>query len=98
MSLSSKVIRPMPLRTRVGATWETIPPAPTHKTLLLEKTSWSNPEIFRWRSSAPGIALPRSLIDVLEQVNAGRIGFHSLTVDFQFKVLIEPHEPDVSVA
>src|ERR1035437_3738303 len=73
------------------------PPAPMHNTRLFEKTSWSNPGILLWRSSAPGIPTPRKLIDVLDTVNAGCIIFHSFPVDFNFKVLIEPYEPHEAV-
>src|ERR1700694_4299061 len=96
MSSSSKVIRPMPLRTSVGAIWEMIPPAPMHNTLDAENTCWSKPGILFCRSSAPGIAFPTSLIEVGESVNAGRIVFHS--VDFYFKILIQPDEPHEAIA
>src|SRR5260370_29216895 len=97
MSSSRSEIRPMPFRTRVGAIWELIPPAPIHSTRLFENPSWSNPEIPFCRSSAPGTALPRSLIDVLEPVNAGCIGFHSFPIDFEFNVFVEPLEPHVPI-
>src|SRR5438128_2078051 len=97
MSSSSNVTRPIPLRTSVGAIWEMIPPAPIHSTLLFEKISWSKPGIFRCRSSAPGIAFPRSLIDVLDPVNTGGMVFHSFSVDFKLEVLIEPHESHIAV-
>src|ERR1039458_1092754 len=91
-------MRPMPLRTSVGAICETIPPAPIHSTLLLEKTAWSKPGIFCWRSSAPAMALPRSLSEVCETVDAGCMVFHSFPVDFDLQVLVQPHEADEAVA
>ena len=92
-------MRPMPLRASVGAICEMIPPAPTHSTLLFEKTSWSKPGIFLCRSSAPGIAFPRKLIiEVCETVNAGRMIFNSFPIDFDFKVLVQPHEAHEAVA
>src|ERR1017187_717315 len=91
-------MRPMPLRTSVGAICETIPPAPIHSTLLLEKTAWSNLGIFCWRSSAPAMALPRSLSEVCETVDAGCMVFHSFPVDFDFQVLVQSHEADEPVA
>src|SRR5258706_6643048 len=91
-------MRPKPLRTSVGAICDVIPPAPMQRTWLREKAAWSNPEIFRCRSSAPGIAWPRRLIDVGEAVNAGRMIFDSFPVDFDFEVLVHSHEPDETVA
>src|SRR5260370_33396638 len=91
-------MRPMPLRTRVGAIWEMIPPAPTHSTLLREKISWSKPGILLWRSSAPGIAFPRKLIEVFETVNAGCMILYSFPIDFDFKILIHPDEPHIAIA
>src|ERR1039457_5449423 len=91
-------MRPMPLRTSVGAICETIPPAPMHNTPLLEKIAWSNPGIFCWRSSAPAMALPRSLSEVCETVDAGCMVFHSFPVDFEFQVLVQAHEADEPVA
>src|ERR1700693_3976303 len=92
------MIPPTPFLTSVGAICEMSPPAPTQRTRLLAKISWSKPGIFPWRSSAPGIAFPRSLIDVLETVNAGCMILHSFPVNFDFKVLIEPHEAHEAVA
>src|SRR5260370_17536199 len=97
MSGSSRVIRPTPLRTRVGAMWEIIPPAPTHSTEALENVAWSNPGMSRCRSSAPAMALPTSLIEVFETVDARRMWFHSLSVDFNINVLIHADEPDEPV-
>src|SRR2546425_5473304 len=97
MSRSSTVMRPMPLRTSVGAIWEIRPPAPTQTTLAFENASWSNPGIFFWRSSAPGIGLPTSLIEVCETVNACCTFFHSTTVNFDFQIVIQPDEPDKAV-
>src|ERR1017187_8168810 len=91
-------MQPMPLRTSVGAICEMIPPAPIHSTLALEKTAWSKPGIFCWRSSAPAMALPRSLSEVCETVDAGCMVFHSFPVDFDLQVLVQPHEADEAVA
>src|SRR5258706_2055338 len=88
----------MPFPTNLGTICEMIPPAPMHTTLLKEKISWSKPKILRCRSSAPGIAVPRSLIGVLEPVNAGCIALHSFSVDLNFKVLIHPDEAHIAVA
>src|SRR5579872_7022933 len=87
----------MPFRTSVGAICETIPPAPMHRTWLRENISWSNPGILRWRSSAPGIAVPCNSIEVVEPINAGRIGLDSFSVDFKVKLLIEPNESNKPV-
>src|SRR5262245_1491595 len=87
----------MPLRTRVGAIWEMIPPAPMHSTLLFEKMSWSNPGIFTCRSVAPGTGFPCSLIDVLEAVNAGRMTLHSFPIDFKLEVLVQADKPHIAV-
>src|ERR1035437_4724083 len=82
-------MRPMPLRTRVGAMCEMRPPAPIHSTLLLEKISWSKPASLRWRSSAPATAFPRSLIEVCETVDARCMFFSSFPVDFDFQALLK---------
>src|ERR1039457_6279617 len=74
------------------------PPAPIHSTLLLEKTSWSNPAILRWRSSAPATAFPRSLIEVCETVDARCMFFSSFPVDLDFQVVVQPHEAHKAVA
>src|ERR1039458_9357357 len=97
MSSSRSVMRPMPLRTRVGAMCEMRPPAPIHSTLLLEKISWSKPAILRWRSSAPAIALPRNLIEVCETVDSRCMLFSSFPVDFDFQVVVQPHETHKAV-
>src|SRR5437870_3905659 len=78
--------------------WEISPPAPIHNTPVFENTVWSKPAILLWRSSAPGTGLPRSLIEVCETVNAGLMFFDSFSVDFDFKVLIQPDEAYKSVA
>src|ERR1017187_9085363 len=98
MSRSRSVSLPMPLRIKVGAMWEMIPPAPTQNTEALENTAWSKPGISRCRSSAPGIALPLSLIEVCETVYARCMLFHSATINFDVEVLVEPDEPYKSVA
>src|ERR1022692_2252395 len=72
--------------------WEMRPPAPMHSTLLFENTAWSKPAIFCWRSSAPATALPRSLIEVSETVDAGRMFFGSFSIDFDFQIVVQPHE------
>src|ERR1035437_10114132 len=91
-------MRPMPLRTRVGAMCEMRPPAPIHRMLLLEKISWSKPAILRWRSSAPGTGLPRSLIEVCETVDARCMFFSSFPVDLDFQVVVQTHEAHKAVA
>src|SRR5664280_1388469 len=91
-------MRPMPLRTRVGAMCEMRPPAPIHSTLLLEKISWSKPAILRWRSSAPATTFPRSLIEVCETVDARCMFFSSFPVDFDFRVVVQPHKAHKAVA
>src|SRR5664280_2719470 len=91
-------MRPMPLRTRVGAMCEMRPPAPIHSTLLLEKISWSKPASLRWRSSAPATAFPRSLIEVCETVDARCMFFSSFPVDLDFQVVVQPHEAHKAVA
>src|ERR1017187_7496985 len=98
MSSSRRVIRPIPLRTRVGAMCEIRPPAPMHRMLLLENSSWSKPAILRWRSSAPAIALPRNLIEVCETVDARFMFFSSFSVDLDFQVVVQPHEAHKAVA
>src|ERR1019366_8357445 len=80
----------MPLRTRVGAMCEISPPAPMHRMLLFENCSWSKPAILRWRSSAPGTGLPRSLIEVCETVDARFMFFSSFPVDLDFQVVLQP--------
>src|ERR1035441_2821487 len=74
------------------------PPAPMHRMLLFENSSWSKPTILRWRSSAPAIALPRSLIEVCETVDARCMFFSSFPVDFDFKVIVQPHKTHKAVA
>src|SRR5664279_1952787 len=98
MSSSRSVIRPMPLRTSVGAMCEISPPAPMHRMLLFENSSWSKPAILRWRSSAPGTGLPRSLIEVCETVDALCMFFSSFPVDLDFQVVVQPHEAHKAVA
>src|ERR1039458_134772 len=44
------------------------------------------------------MVLPLSSIDVGEAINAGRIVFYSLSVDFDLEVLVEPHEAYEAVA
>src|SRR6266567_6068774 len=51
----------------------------------------------RCRSSAPAIALPTSLIEVLETVDARCMLFHSVSVDFNVKVLVHADEPNEPV-
>src|ERR1022692_2705308 len=97
MSPSNRVIRPRPLRTSVGATWEINPPAPMHNTLDLEKTAWSKPAILLCRSSAPGIALPRRLTDSREPVNARRMILDSFPIDFDFAVFVQTHKAHKAV-
>src|SRR5260370_4470192 len=91
-------MQPMPLRTSVGTICEMIPPAPIQSALLFEKTSWSKPGIFLCRSSAPGIALPRKLIEVGETVNTGCMIFNSFPIDLDLKVLVQPDEPHIAIA
>src|ERR1039457_3894768 len=98
MSRSSSMSLPIPLRISVGAMCEMIPPAPTQNTEALENAAWSKPGISRCRSSAPGIALPLSLIEVCETVDARCMFFHSRAIDFDIDVLVQPDEPDESVA
>src|SRR5947207_13134389 len=63
-----------------------MPPAPMQTTLPRELLL------------VPGIACPRSSTDVCEAINAGRMVFYSFSVDFDFKVLIHPHETDEAIA
>src|SRR5690242_9869774 len=97
MSRSSNVIRPIPLRQSVGAMWEIIPPAPTQTTEAVEYVSWSNPGISGCRSSAPRIALPKTLIEVGEFIDARCMLFYPLSVDFDLNVLVQPYEADEPV-
>src|ERR1051325_4239431 len=99
MSRSSSVILPIPLRHSVGAIWEIIPPAPMQTTDAFEYASWWKPGMSRWRSSAPGMALPTSLIEVLEAVNARRMLFHSFPVNFDIDVaVVHADEPNETIA
>src|SRR5437660_1894582 len=91
-------MRPMPLRTNVGAICERMPPAPTQVMEAFEKIPWLKPGIFRWRSSAPATGLPLSRIEVREAVNAGCMLFYSVSVYFDLEVVIKPDEPYVTVA
>src|SRR5258707_1295915 len=98
MSSSSRVMQPIPFRTSVGAICEIMPPAPMHVILARENLPWSNPGIFLCRSSAPAMALPLSLIELCETVDTRCMFFHSVAVDFDFQVLIQPHESHKAIA
>src|SRR6267378_2089276 len=89
---------PIPLRQSAGAMKLARPPAPMQTTSLAEYFSWSNPAIFFWRSSAPGIVLPRSSIDVGEPVNIVFMLFYSLSINFNLKGLVETKEPRIAIA
>ena len=43
------------------------------------------------------MGLPRSLTEVCETVNSGRMLCHSLSVDFDLEVFIHPYETDITV-
>src|SRR5438309_518665 len=87
----------MPLRTSAGAMWLIRPPAPMQRTLLEEKTAWLKPGILPCRSSAPGIRLPLSLIEICETVDVLSKVFDSCAMDFDLEVFIQPQETHIAV-
>src|SRR5258708_38559010 len=89
---------PMPFRTNVGAMWPISPPAPMQSTLLDENAAWLKPAILLWRSSAPGIRLPRSLIEVCETVDVFSKVFNSCSVNFDFQVFVQAKKAHVAIA
>src|SRR2546427_374158 len=77
--------------------WLTSPPAPMQRTLLAEKIAWLKPGILFWRSSAPGMRLPLSLIEICETVDVLSKVFDSCAMDFNLEVFIQPQEAHVAV-
>src|SRR5947209_6832502 len=97
MSRSSSVIRPMPLRARVGARCEMRPPAPTQSTDEREYACWSKPAIWVWRSVAPAMPEPLRSIEAGKPKYAVFMFFYSCAIDFNVNVVVKPDKANEAV-